>query len=148
MSTPQDSVAPPAPETTTPSFVGAATTVVRLLKGFRDWIAALSPSGASMYDTGWVDLTLVNGWTVASGLTPRVRRIGREVHMEGRVTGGSGGLVATLPPGMAPGQTLTRTVVNGGHSGSPSFTALSIASAGTLTANPGTVPNLVENWAV
>lgn len=99
-------------------------------------------------DTGWVDLTLVNGWTVAGGLIPRVRRIGREVHMEGRVTGGSAGLIATLPSGMAPGQVLTRTVVNGSHSPSPAFTTLSISSTGTVSANTGTTPNLVENWVV
>ena len=148
MSTPQDSTAPLPIVTTDPAVVAGKDHPTRFSERVRDWIAALSPSGASVYDTGWVDLTLVNGWTVASGLTPRVRRIGREVHMEGRVTGGSASQVATLPSGMAPGQTLTRTVVNGGHSGSPSFTTLSISSAGTLSANTGTVPNLVENWVV
>lgn len=148
MSTPQDSTAPVPILPSDPAYVADKTNAVRFSERVWEWLRGLSPSGATEYDTGWVDLTLVNGWTVAGGLTPRVRRIGREVHMEGRVTGGSAAQVATLPPGMAPGQTLTRTVVNGGHSGSPAFTTLSIASTGTLSANTGTVPNLVENWVV
>lgn len=94
MSAPQDSVAPPAPEPTTPSFVGTATTVVRFLKDFRDWIAALSPSGADKHDSGPVAVTLDAGFTG----TCTARRVGKLVQVEFNVAG----TVPTGNVGIAP----------------------------------------------
>lgn len=94
-------------------------------------------------DTDWQPLTLQNGWSAASGLTPRVRLLDGLVHLTGRVTGGTAGAVAMLPAGMWPDQTMTPAVVNGGHTGSPAFTTLSISPSGLISANTGTSPNLV-----
>lgn len=94
-------------------------------------------------DTDWQPLTLQNGWATASGLTPRVRLLDGLVHLTGRVTGGTAGAVAMLPAGMWPDQTMTPAVVNGGHTGSPAFTTLSISPSGLISANTGTSPNLV-----
>ena len=148
MSTPQDSTAPAPILPSDPAYVADKTNAVRFSERVREWIAALSPSGADEYDTGWVDLPLMNGWEVASGLTLRVRRVGREVSIEGRVSGGSEGLVAELPAPMRPTQTRTQIVVSGGHSGSPSFTSVSISAAGTVSANTGTTPNIIATWFV
>ena len=143
MSTPDDSVAPAPPTGTSNPWP-----LWQWFKRICDWIAALSPSGATEYDTGWVDLPLMNGWSVASGLTLRVRRVGREVSIEGRVSGGSAGTVTELPAPMRPTQTRTQIVVSGGHSGSPSFTSVSISAAGTISANTGTTPNIIATWFV
>ena len=152
MSTPQDSVAPPAPEPTTPSFVGTATTVVRFLKDFRDWIAALSPSGASVYDTGWVNVPLRSGFT--NTVTLQVRRIGVTASLRGRVTGAyttGNVIVADVPAGFRPSSQPPRTAVTFDTSGAVVGSAVigldglinvSAQTAGTRAAN------LYASWLV
>jgi hypothetical protein len=41
-------------------------------------------------DTGWVNLTVLAGWSPVAGYTPQVRRIGKAVYMRGRVATTSG----------------------------------------------------------
>lgn len=46
----------------------------------------------SVQDTGWINLTLQNGWeSVGSNFTPQIRRKGSTVFLRGRVTGGTPG---------------------------------------------------------
>ena len=142
MSTPQDSAAPPAPEPSTPSFVGTATTVVRFLKGFRDWILGLSPTGADRYDTGWVNLALINGWSVASGLTPQVRRVGRQVRIRGRVSGGSGA-IATLDSQFRP-DAQHQSAIRDGSANNVSI--IIVSTAGAITVGTATQPNIDTGW--
>jgi hypothetical protein len=58
----------------------------------------------SPYDTGWVAVSLTNGWaagTIPAG--PAIRRIGNIVYLRGQVYGGTNGAVAfTIPSGMQP----------------------------------------------
>lgn len=57
MATPTDSAAPDAP---TPSSIFAGVkTLVQWFSEVPTWIRGLSPSGASAYDTGWLDCTPV-----------------------------------------------------------------------------------------
>lgn len=48
-----------------------------------DWINGLSPSGATVYDTGWVAITLASG---VSGFI-RSRRVGVMIEIDVNVTG-------------------------------------------------------------
>lgn len=140
MSTPNDSVAP-----TPPTGSSNPWPLWGWFKKITDWIAALSPSGATVYDTGWVELTLQNGWVVSAGRTPRVRRIGNVVHMQGRVQGGTAGsTIATLPTQFRPSQAETIDVRDGTTANSG---GLAINSNGSITPSSAlSQPNLVHTW--
>ena len=59
-------------------FVGSAV----------DWVQEWSPTnaaGATVYDTGWINLGLTTGWKATTGQTPQVRRMGPMVYIRGRV---------------------------------------------------------------
>ena len=97
MSIPTNSVAPVPPTGTSNPW-----SLVQWWKRICDWIAALSPSGASEYDTGWMDITPSGGRT---GLF-RIRRAGSLVCI---VSNGISGnfavghtVVGTLPPDLLP----------------------------------------------
>jgi len=105
MSTPQDSTAPVPVDTTDPAASGGKTSVVRYSEEVEAWIAAMSPSGASVYDTGWAALTPASGFTATVGM--EVRRIGVEVMFRGRVNRTAGAwtgslTVCTVPVGLRP----------------------------------------------
>lgn len=72
MSTPTDSVAPAPPTGTSNPW-----SLVQWWKRICDWIAALSPSGADKYDTGWVAGTFDGGLAGAI----EYRRVGRTVYV-------------------------------------------------------------------
>lgn len=137
MSLPTDSVAPAPPTGTSNPW-----SLVQWWKRICDWIAALSPSGADKYDTGWVDLTLVNGWTVDSGLTPQVRRVGRQVRIRGRVTGGSGA-IATLDPQFRPDAQHQSAIRDGSGN---NLGVIIVSTAGAITAGTATRPNIDTGW--
>lgn len=80
-----------------------------------DWISALSPSGATAYDSGEVTLTAAAAdWTVnagSPGAELRARRIGRTVTPSGvaqrattslSMTAGTWYTIARVPTGMSP----------------------------------------------
>lgn len=97
MSTPTDSVAPPYPTGTSSPWPMPAW-----WKRIADWLAALSPSGADKYDTGWVDITPASGVTANRA---QVRRIGKEVIYRGSLTGSLSTTVVdlgTAPTGFRP----------------------------------------------
>lgn len=79
-------------------------------KRITDWLASLSPTGATAYDTGWVALTAITGNTT----TGSARRIGRICKLSGDMRPGAAGTLtpsafrdmAVLPPGMAPAATM------------------------------------------
>jgi len=59
-------------------FVSSVGALVRGIKNVGDWIAGLSPAGASVYDTGWVTA----GFTPQNGSTwgtAKIRRVGNTV---------------------------------------------------------------------
>lgn len=65
-----------------------------------DWIKGLSPAGATVYDTGPVNLTAGNSWS-AQNYT--VQRIGKVVYLGGEVWGGTiGSVITTLDPQFRP----------------------------------------------
>jgi len=60
---------------------------------------------AADVDSGWIDLTLTAQWAAVAGYTPRVRRVGGLVRVEGMVKWVSGAFdspIATVPAGLAP----------------------------------------------
>ncbi|WP_346921688.1 hypothetical protein [Glutamicibacter creatinolyticus] len=79
---------------------------------------ALSPS-----DTGWVSLTLNQGYTARAGTTytPAARRIGGAIFIRGQVdrvnspAASSGGVVLTLPKELAPGYEVQIPLKAGGE---------------------------------
>lgn len=76
MATPIDSTGPTTPTASSP--ITGASALWTWFKGIGDWIKALSPTGATRYDTGWTDLTLASGFT---GIA-RIRRIGKVAQFE------------------------------------------------------------------
>lgn len=142
MSTPQDSAAPLPIVTADPAVVAGKDHPTRFSERVRDWIAALSPSGASVYDTGWVDITLVNGWTVASGLTPQVRRVGRQVRIRGRVSGGSGA-ITTLDSQFRPDAQHQSAIRDGSGN---NVGIIIVSPAGAITVGTATTPNIDTGW--
>lgn len=53
-------------------------------------------------DTGWLNLTLMTGWSAKSGHAPRARRVGNTVMLEGAVYRGMGGSLAAIAQLPAP----------------------------------------------
>lgn len=98
MSTPADSVAPAPPTGTSNPW-----SLVQWWKRICDWIAALSPSGATEYHTGWVDITPAAGFTAGTGVdAPQVCRVGRQILFRGFISGPlttSGATIGTIPAG-------------------------------------------------
>lgn len=93
-------------------------------------------------DTGWVSLTLQNGWTAANP-SPRVRRVGKVVSMEGRVTGGAG-VIAELPAQFRPGQSNSFAARDGGGS---TVNIFIVSSSGTISPSGSlSAPNLTATW--
>lgn len=70
------------------------------------------------HDTGWTAATLQNSWTIYTGRrTPRYRKIGDEVFVEGEVDGGTitaGTTVFTLPSGYRPPQAFVVPIASAG----------------------------------
>lgn len=90
-------------------------------------------TGENLDDSGWINLTLVSGFTAVSGETPQYRREGNKVHMRGRIQGSYGTSLtacASLPAGYRPpiNETVwmvaTNTTANGGR--------IAIDSAGSI----------------
>lgn len=53
-----------------------------------DWVEEWGPTNAvaaTVYDTGWINLSMTTGWKATTGQTPQVRRIGPVVYIRGRV---------------------------------------------------------------
>lgn len=95
-------------------------------------------------DTGWVDLTLTNGWSVQSGRSPQVRRLNGVVYMQGHVTGGSDTLIANLPNGFL-GPSITHIVPNY-DSVATFFQISSSGGVSTATGGVGRPTSLVHSW--
>src|SRR5690606_34052755 len=106
MSTPQNSVAPVVRTTSSPLLSGGKTSSIQLSEEVSGWVKDLSPSGASVYDTGWEAITVASGFTAGVGAAaPQVRRIGREVKFMGVITGPlttTAATIGTVPAGFRP----------------------------------------------
>lgn len=105
MSTPQDSTAPVPILPSDPAYVADKTNAVRYSERSSDWIAALSPSGATEYDTGWVDVTPTAPF--AHGAIPgQVRRVGKQVFFQGGIGGSitqnTTTIIGNVPAGFRP----------------------------------------------
>lgn len=91
----------------------------------------------------WVDLTLENGWSVASSLTPQYRFIPGFLCLRGRVTGGTAGTTIATVPGIDPtvlSQTWNDVIRDGGGN---SYGALLVNTEGAITAGSVVVqPNI------
>lgn len=98
------------------------------------------------YDSGWVILPLGSGYT-ASGETPMIRRIGKQVQIRGRISGSvtnamGNTVVATVPAGFVP-STLTMYAL---ATNSSSISGrLWVSSAGGVTIS---VASTVSNFSV
>ena len=105
MASPTTAAAPDAPSGSSPLSINGLPRLVGWFVEIVNFIKALSPSGASAYDTGWVPVTLNSGWTQGGATPVAVRRIGKKVVARGHVvnttaTGWSS--VFTLPAGFRP----------------------------------------------
>lgn len=90
-------------------------------------------------DTGWVNLTLLNGWSSVPGMTAQYRVKGGFVMVHGRVTGGSG-TVATLPVDARPSAQFNDPVREGGGTG---FTIVIVTTGGDINpVSTAVAPNL------
>lgn len=97
-----------------------------------DWIKALSPPGAAVYDTGWLAVTALSGSTAQFA---QARRIGTAVYFRGQLgktdgTAWAAGVVTigTVPAAIATGWEVT-------------------ASARTVTGNTtGGIPRPLQAW--
>lgn len=97
---------------TTPTESTTGVPVGGFSKWFRDigdWLKLLSPSGASQYETDWVDITLASGFQVY-GEKPQVQRIGKEIFFRGGIQQTMGTFsttaiitIGTVPNGFTPG---------------------------------------------
>lgn len=67
-----------------PLTVGGQPTEIVNDENIVDWIKSLSPSGATLYDTGWVDVPLLPGFT-APVQPLQARRRSNEVQWRGTV---------------------------------------------------------------
>lgn len=111
MATPTDSAAPDAP--TNSSIFAGVKTLVQWFSEVPTWIRGLSPSGASAYDTGWVDLAPGTGFSIGAGGWIKYRRIGKNVYLSIRDAIPSSSAAATLTTiPAAPAFELTLQFVN------------------------------------
>ena len=103
MATPTSAAAPDAPSGS--SIVAGARKLWQWFTEITDWLKALSPPGATAYDTGWVTLTLESGWT-AGGQTPQVRRVGKLIIFRGHIVNSTATTTLTrafvIPQGFRP----------------------------------------------
>lgn len=97
MATPTDSAAPDAPNG--PSPIAGIRKLWQWFTAITDWIKLLSPNGATAYDTGWVDCTLLDTSKIdvyTAGNKIQVRRIGKQVYLDGVGKAVTAGILATL----------------------------------------------------
>lgn len=97
------------------------------------------PNEGDAYDTGWMDIPLINGWEYASeGVRTQYRRVGMQVFLRGRAVGGSG-VVAELPEPFWP----TQAHQWSGREGSTANTvALFLNVFGQIIPGDAVAPNL------
>lgn len=117
MSTPTTSTGP-----TPPSGTSNPVPLRSWFKSIIDWIVGLSPAGATVYDTGWVDVTPATGYTAPA--TIQVRRTGPQVFVRGRVNRTAG-----------PFPTGTQETVVAAGSIPPEFRPASFANTATTVSN-------------
>jgi len=134
MSTPQNSTKPVTRTGSSPLLASGKTSVVQLSEEVSAWIEGLSPSGASVYDTGWVTLTPDAGFTPAALF---IRRQGKRVSIRGAVTRDAGvwpgdSTVMTLPAGFRPVAFCRFAVVGPTHATAYGL-GVTINSAGVLS---------------
>lgn len=108
MSIPVNSTAPPGP-----SGSSNPVSMKGWFNGIVDWIRGLSPSGSTVYDTGWVAMPAETGWTV----TGAYRRVGKIVMVQVDMQRTGANLSAanvTLTPiaGIPPGRVIFDSVMN------------------------------------
>lgn len=100
------------------------------------------PDDADVYDTGWVNLSLLNGWQASGSLVPQYRRIGLQVFLRGRATGGDpGSTVAELPSSARPPQTTVFVVRDGTALDTTLVTVSSLGTISPAAASPANQPN-------
>lgn len=118
MALPTTAIAPDAPTPTTP-IDGALGIDGGAQQEIRNFIAAMSPPGSTVYKTGWTDLTYETGFGPHSfGRKPGWRRVADEIRLRGVATKTSGNFasgdtIATLPPGSRPAGAIHYFVVRG-----------------------------------
>lgn len=96
MTLPTNSVAPPAPVQSSPAVAGIGFR--RWFTGITEWIAGLTPTGATVYDTGWIPLDPVTN--IVYGEQPGVRRIGRTLYFRGQAINGASQPEIAFPAGV------------------------------------------------
>lgn len=105
MTLPTNSVSIQGIGTTSPAVESGKTSVVRLSDELKEFMAALSPAGATAYDTGDVTITAASPVTPYGVAGVRSRRIGKDVKLRGNIImsaatslSGPGGVVVGTTP--------------------------------------------------
>lgn len=80
-------------------------------------------------DTGWLNLTLLNGWTDVSGWA-RYRRLNGVVYVQVSADGGTTAQLATLPAGFRPGEAVFSAAPT---SSAPNIATLSVNAGGAVS---------------
>lgn len=95
---------------------------------------------AQPVDLGWTPITLLNGWTADLSRTPRIRRVGNVISMQGQVTGGTSTTIAGIGTSLGP-SLFTLAFPN------LSSKTLTISSGGTISiSSVGTPVSLNYSW--
>lgn len=148
MSTPITSTGPTSPEQSSP--LRPAAQFRAWFNYIIDWIKALSPAGASSYDSGWVDVTVNSPWVALnSSEKPQVRRMGKQVIMRGSIgnagvaTNASYDGVLTIPTGFRPA---ANVVIRLGTSAGPQSATSNVQITGSCTLRTNAVLSGYYSW--
>lgn len=90
-------VAPQEMSPTDPKRIGGVWSFISRFNDLIAWIKSLSPSGATVYDTGWITLTPTGGLTGSA----RVRRVGKVAFLwyDLNGTASADSVILNLPAG-------------------------------------------------
>jgi hypothetical protein len=81
----------PYPDPTDPISQGATA--------IKNLATAMDPHGG---DTGWVVLAVVSGAVIQNGRTPKIRKFGGVVYLDGQIAANGSGFSVTIPAGYRP----------------------------------------------
>lgn len=135
MTLPTNSVSIQGIGTTSPAVESGKTSVVRLSDEIKEYQAAQSPPGASVYDTGWLNITPLVDVTSQGA---QARRIGKTIHLRGVLANG-----ATVPETAWGAGTRSIGTLPAQVGGSWNFGSSARTVAGTT---PGGVPKPIQAW--
>lgn len=123
-----DSTSPAVVTTSDPAVESGKTNTIRFSERVKAFFDSLSPSGATVYDTGWRDLAV----TSATGVFCQVRRIGKTAFFRAEFHTVTAGTFCTLPTEFRPTQRSQLVAMRYASSTSTSYASLSLPTNGVM----------------